>query len=104
MAKSSVKKHQNFNIDKDEQLGTVMVGTDHQPICVPGNATITVPGKISKINNKGSYILETPAHANLPSGIVINHSYDTLKSGRMSVILVNTTSRKYLDQGTTTGC
>ena len=70
-----------------------MIGTDHQPICVPGNATITVPGKISKVNNKESYMLETAAHANLPSGIVVNHSYDTPKSGRMSVILVNTTNR-----------
>ena len=49
MAKPSLKKHQSFNIDKDEPVGTVMIGTDHQPICVPGNATITVPGKI---NNK----------------------------------------------------
>ena len=57
------------------------------------NATITVPGKISKVNNKGSYMLETAAHANLPSGIVVNCSYDTPKSGRMSVILVNTTNR-----------
>ena len=38
-------------------------------------------------------MLETAAHVILPSGIVVNHSYDTLKSGRMSVILVNTTSR-----------
>ena len=38
-------------------------------------------------------MLETAAHANLPSGIVDNCSYDTPKSGRMSVILVNTTSR-----------
>ena len=38
-------------------------------------------------------MLETAAHANLPSGIVVNCSYDTPKSGRMSVILVNTTNR-----------
>ena len=87
------KNHQNFNIDKDDPVGTVMIGTDHQPICVPGNATIMVPGKNLKINNKGSYMLEIAAHANLPSGIVVNHSNDTPKSGRMSVILVNTTSR-----------
>ena len=71
------KKHQNFNTDKDEPVGRVMIGTDYQPFCVPGNATITVPGKILKVNNKGSYMLETAAHANLPSGIVVNHSYDT---------------------------
>ena len=70
-----------------------MIGTDHQPICVPGNATFAVLGKTSKFNNKGSYMLETAAHANLPSGIVVNCSYDTPKAGRMSVILVNTTSR-----------
>ena len=70
-----------------------MIGSNHQPICVPGNATITVLGKISKINNKGSHMLKTAAYANLPSGIVVNCSYDTPKSGRMSVILVNTISR-----------
>ena len=51
------KKHQNFSTDKDEPVGTVMI---------PGNATITVPGKISKVNNKGLYMLETASHANLP--------------------------------------
>ena len=91
--KNHLKKHQNFNTDKDELVSTAMIGTDHQPICVPGNATITIPGKISKINNKSSYMLETAAHANLPSGIVVNCSYDTPKSDRMSVILVNITSR-----------
>ena len=87
------EKHQNFNIDKDEPVGTVMIGNDHQPICVPGNAMIMVPGNILKIINKGSYMLETAAHANLPSGIAVNCSYDTPKSGRLSVILVNTTSK-----------
>ena len=38
-------------------------------------------------------MLETAAYANLPSGIVVNCSYDTPKSARISVILVNTTSR-----------
>ena len=38
-------------------------------------------------------MLEAAAYANLPSGIVVNHSYDTPRAGRMSVILVNTTSR-----------
>ena len=70
-----------------------MIGTDYQPICVPGDATITILGKMSKINNKRSYILETAAHVNLPSGIVVNCHYDTPKSGRMSVVLVNTTSK-----------
>ena len=58
------KTHQNFNTNKNEPVGTVMIGTDHQPICVPGNATITVLVKTSKINSKGSYMLENAAHAN----------------------------------------
>ena len=49
-----------------------MIGTDHQPIFVPGNATITIQGKTSKINNKRSYMLEITVHANLPSGIEVN--------------------------------
>ena len=91
MAKSSLKeKNQNFNTDKDEPVVTVMTGTDHQPICVPGNATITTPGKTSKVNHKRSYMLKTAAHGNLPPGLVVNYSYDTLKAGRMSIILFNT--------------
>ena len=70
-----------------------MIDTEHQPICVPGNVTITVLGKISKINNKRSYMLGTATHANLPSGIIVNCSSDTPKSGGMSIILVNTTRR-----------
>ena len=31
----------------------LMIGIDHQPICVPGKAMITVLGKTSEINNKG---------------------------------------------------
>ena len=38
-------------------------------------------------------MLETATQANLPAGIVVNHSYETPKRGRMSLILVNTTSR-----------
>ena len=56
------KKHQNFIDGKDEPVGTVMIGTDHQPICVSVNATITIPGKTSKVSNKKSYMLETAAH------------------------------------------
>ena len=54
MVKSSLKKkHQKFSTDIDEPVGTVMIGTEHQPICVPGNATITAPGKIFKGKQQG---------------------------------------------------
>ena len=41
-----LKTHQNVIADKDEPVGTVMIGTDLQPICVPCNATITILGKM----------------------------------------------------------
>ena len=42
---------------------------------------------------KGSYLVESAAHNNLPSGVVVNHSYATSKAGQVAVILINTTSR-----------
>ena len=74
-------------------MGTVTTGISNQPICVPGNATITVLGKLSKLVNKGLYMVELAAHNNLPSGVVVNHSYATPKAGQVAVILINTTSR-----------
>ena len=60
---------------------------------MPGNSTITVPGKVSKLVAKGSYMVELAVHNNLPSGAVVNHSYVTPKEGQVAVIIINTTSR-----------
>ena len=65
------KKHQNFISSADRQVGTVTIGTDNQPICVPGSATITVLGKLSKLVAKGSYMVELAAHNSLPSSVVV---------------------------------
>ena len=78
---------------EDEPAGTVTIGINKQPICVPGNSTITVLGKLSKLVKKGSYMVELAAHNNLPSGVVVNCSYVTPKAGQVMVILINTTSR-----------
>ena len=45
MAKLSLRKCKNFITNKDESVGMVMIGTDHQPLCVIGHTTSTVPGK-----------------------------------------------------------
>ena len=87
------KKHQNFVNCEDEPAGTVTIGMNKQPICVPGNSTITVPGKLSKLVKKGSYLVESAVHNNLPSGLVVNCSYATSKAGQVAVILINITSR-----------
>ena len=60
---------------------------------MPGNSTITVPGKLSKLVKNGSYLVESAVHNNLPSDVVVNHSYATSKAGQVVVILINTTSR-----------
>ena len=75
-----------------KSVGTVAIGNDHQPICVPGNATIMVLGNLSKLVTKGSYVLKLAVHSNLPSGILVNCSYVTPMARQ--VILNNTNERK----------
>ena len=55
------KKHQNFVNSKDEPAGTVTIAINKQPICVPSNSMITVPGKLAKLVKKGSYLVESAA-------------------------------------------
>ena len=88
------KKHQKFVSSEEKTAGTVTTGTNNQPICVPGNSTITMLGKLSKLVNKGSYMVELAAHNNLPSGVVLNRSYIPPKAGQVAVIIINTTSEK----------
>ena len=68
---------------EDEPAGTVTIGMNKQPICVPGNSTITVLGKLSKLVKNGSYLVESAVHNNLPSGVVVNCSYTTSKAGQV---------------------
>ena len=42
------KKAQNSTINKDGLLGKVLVGNATQPICVPGNSALTIPGRLGK--------------------------------------------------------
>ena len=65
---------------EDEPAGTVTIGINKQSICVSGNSTITVLGKLSKLVKKGSYLIESAVHNNLPSAVVVNHSYATSKA------------------------
>ena len=48
---------------------------------------------MSKLVTKGSYMIELAAHSNLPSGVVVNHSYVTPRAGQVAVILINTINR-----------
>ena len=59
----------------------ITIGTDNQPICVSGDSTITVLGKLPKLVTKELYMVELAAHNNLPSGVVVNCSSVTPKAG-----------------------
>ena len=69
------------------------IGFDHQPICIPGNATITVPGRTSKVITKKSYMPELAAYSNVLSGVMVYCNYVTQKAGQVGVIVINTTNR-----------
>ena len=70
------RKCQNFINGEDEPAGTVTIGINNQPICMPGNSMIMVPGKLSKLVNKGLYMVELPVHNNLPSGVMLHPRQD----------------------------
>ena len=70
-----------------------MIAANNQPICMPGNSTITVLGKLSKLIITGSYMIELAVHNNLPSGVVVNCSYVTPKAGQVAAIPIKTNSR-----------
>ena len=75
---------------KNGVIGQVTIGSKQNPVCVPGNSAITVPGQTSKILSKLTCLVEQAQHHNLPPGIVINRCMATTKARSMPVILVNT--------------
>ena len=42
---SYLNKAQNFTIKGDGLLGRVLIGNANEPICVPGNSALTIPGQ-----------------------------------------------------------
>ena len=56
-------------------IGQVTIGNKQQPICIPGNATITITGCTSKLPSRITCLVEQVEHHNLLLGIVINRWY-----------------------------
>ena len=86
------KKAQNLTINKDGLLGKVLVGNVTQPICVPGNSALTIPGRLGKDNQVPSgtpCLIDTAAVNNLPQGISVNHCLVHLRGKIVPVILMN---------------
>ena len=66
---SYLKKAQNFTINDDGLLGKVLVGNANQPICVPGNSALTIPGRLgknTKVPSGTPCLIDTAAVNNLP--------------------------------------
>ena len=86
-------KHQNFNSLLDVPVGTVQICMDKEPICIPGNAMLTLPGNTSRIEKGQSYIVEQAVYHNLPNSLMVNSLCETPKARRVPVILINTTDQ-----------
>ena len=83
-----------FNSLLDGPVDTVQIGMDKEPICVPGNAMLTVPGNTSRIE-KGSIIYSGASSA--PQFTTWHQWWIaacvTPKVRRVPVILINTTDQ-----------
>ena len=61
-----------------------------QPICIPSNSTITIPGCTNKVPPRITCLVEQAEHHNLLLGIVINWYVAIPKARSIPVILINT--------------
>ena len=87
------KNHQTLNILLDWPVGTVQTGMEKEPICIPRNAMLAVPGNTSHICKSQSYIVEQAVHHNLPQGLVVNSCCVIPKTRRVPMILIDTTDK-----------
>ena len=89
---SYLKKAQNFTINEDGLLGKVMVDNATQPICMPGNSALTIPGRLgknTKVPTGTACLIDTAAVSNLPQGISVNHCLVHPGGKTVLVILMN---------------
>ena len=71
--------------------GKVLVGSHHQPICIPARSCKFLVGTAKGVPHKGNFMMEGTQDGNLPSGITVNNTYvQPTKSGRITVCLQNT--------------
>ena len=73
-------------------MGKVIVGRKQEPLCIPGNSTITVPGAIKRSLHGATCLVEQAVHSNLPLGIIVIKCLAHPKAKSVPVILVNMNS------------
>ena len=86
------KDQQNFD-NVTGHIGQVTIGAKKNPICIPGNSSITVLGHTTKVHPKAVCLVEQAEHHNLPQGIVVNRCVATVKSRSVPMVLINTTKQ-----------
>ena len=55
--------------------GKVMVGSRHQPICIPALSCTFLVGTAKEVPHKGNFMMEGTQVRNLPSGVAVNNTY-----------------------------
>ena len=84
------KKFQNDSGDLGGFAAQVTVGDKRNPMCIPANSSKTIIGKVPRVDQKLTYLVEKTEDSNLPIGIGVNNTLVTpSKSGLVSVILIN---------------
>ena len=77
-----IKDQQKFD-DVTRHIRQVMIGSRKNPICIPRNSVITMPGHTTKIYPKAVCLVKQAEHHNLPQGIVVNRCVTRLSQGLM---------------------
>ena len=73
-------------------LGKVWIGNTNQPICVPGNSALTIPGRLGKntrIPSGMPCLIDTAAVNNLLQRISVNCCLTHPKGNVVPVIVIN---------------
>ena len=87
------KKAQQFSINEDGLLCKVWIGNTSQPICMPGNFALTIPGilgKNTKTPRGTSCLVDTAAvQKKLAQGISDDHSLAHPKGNEVPVVVIN---------------
>ena len=85
-----LKKVQPPFLRKDGLIGQVTMGNRQQPICIPGNSTITILGCANKLPPRIICLVEQVEHHNLLLGIVVNWCMAITKARAIPIIIIHT--------------
>ena len=74
---SRIKKSKHDSGDLGGFAGRVTMGDKHHPMCIPANSSKTMIGKVPKVDQRSTYLVEKTEDSNLPIGVGINNTLVT---------------------------